>query len=648
MLRLALLLGTAGAAPLLGGLQVEGLVSPLAVAAPFPRFSWRTGALQQSYRLRVFSASTAQLLWDSGTVPSNASSQIAYAGAAALPADADFSWALDVALAGEGLLGASDAFSTAPLTTDLSGDWLGFADTLRADLRLSDAPITRARLHATAVGCYVLYVNGQRVSTELAPGFAHAPSARALYDTYNVAPLLRAGQENALGMRLGSCKWGAYGQYCTGTAAQCNAGWALLTVAQGGNVTTLASSPSAWSAANTSIVYENLWNGELLDSRLEQEGWAAPGFANASAWPSASLAQGTEDRIGPLTPSRAPPVLRGAPLTPATVTALSPTAFVFDLGPLSNMAGHCGLDLAPPPGEAPVPAGAVIQLLHGELLYQNGNGSVWNPYLPPWGTGQGALNSPHMNYTYVTRGGGQELMHLGPHFAYFGFKFIELRGWPYAAPPSPSALTCYFLHSDLPRTSGLSFSGSPALTALQTATLRTHLSNYVSLPTDCPQREKRGWTGDAQLTVHSGVMNFDTAAFYEGWWQSILDQQRIGCLPKGAAPGRVDGRAGAPIRPANWACDPPLKALPNLTLSQFQFGPVSDVVPREQLGMGYFIGDPSWEVAAVAVPYELLTQLGDARAVGENYDGPVSMLKWLNALGTTDPASAGLITWSCA
>jgi alpha-L-rhamnosidase len=206
-------------------------------------------------------------------------------------------------------------------------------------------------------------------------------------------------------------------------------------VAQGGNVTTLASGPGGWSAANTSIVYENLWNGELLDARLEQEGWAAPGFANASAWPSASLAQGTEDRIGPLTPSRAPPVLRGQPLTPAFVTALSPTAHVFDLGPLSNMAGHCGLDLTPPPGEAPVPAGAAIQLLHGELLYANGNGSVWNPYLPPWGTGQGALNSPHMNYTYVTRGGGRELMHRGPHFAYFGFKFIELRGWPYAAPP---------------------------------------------------------------------------------------------------------------------------------------------------------------------------------------------------------------------
>jgi hypothetical protein len=81
----------------------------------------------------------------------------------------------------------------------------------------------------------------------------------------------------------------------------------------------------------------------------------------------------------------------------------------------------------------------------------------------------------------------------------------------------------------------------------------------------------------------------------------------------------------------------------NLTLAQYQYGPVSDVVPREQLGMGYFIGDPSWEVAATTLPYELLTQLGDLEYVKANYDGPVSMMRWLNALGEADSASAGLI-----
>lgn len=159
-------------------------------------------------------------------------------------------------------------------------------------------------------------------------------------------------------------------------------------------------------------------------------------------------------------------------------------------------------------------------------------------------------------------------------------------------------------------------------------------------------REKRGWTGDAQLTAHSGMLNFESLAFYKAWHASILDQQVIGCLPAGEAPGRAGGVAGAPIRPLNWACDPP-SSLKNITLAQFQFGPVSDVVPREQVGMGYFIGDPSWEVAATTIPYELLTSGGDLDHTAATYtQGPYAMVRWLNALGEDEAASGGLITWS--
>lgn len=156
--------------------------------------------------------------------------------------------------------------------------------------------------------------------------------------------------------------------------------------------------------------------------------------------------------------------------------------------------------------------------------------------------------------------------------------------------------------------------------------------------------EKRGWTGDGQLTAHSAILNFQMLAFYENWWSSMLDQQRIGCLPAGEAPGRIGGKEGAPIRPHNWLCDAPA-AVSNITLAQYQYGPISDVVPREQIGMGYFIGDPSWEVAATTIPYELLTQQGDVAYVSSNYDGPVKLLAWLNALGQANSTSRGLITW---
>ena len=141
------------------------------------------------------------------------------------------------------------------------------------------------------------------------------------------------------------------------------------------------------------------------------------------------------------------------------------------------------------------------------------------------------------------------------------------------------------------------------------------------------------------------MLNFDALAFYEEWWKSMLDQQRIGCLPRGEAPGRVGGVAGAPIRPFNWVCDAPM--VPNITLAQYQYGPIGDVLPREQIQMGNFAGDPSWEVAAVVVPYELLTQYGDAAAVAAGYaDGPKSLVAFFGALGFADASSSGLITWS--
>jgi alpha-L-rhamnosidase len=635
-------LGLATSAPLLGDLQVDGLTAPLA-AALTPRFSWRVGGVQSTYRLVIASTQpSAAVQWDSGVVASNATWLIPYGAPSPLPPDADLTFTIYAELVGVGLVSATSPFSTAP-PAPLPGAWLGFADTLRGSLQLDAAPVLRARLHVTGVGCYKAYANGALLSPPLAPGFGFAPSARALFDTFDLTAALRQG-ENVVGLRLGSCKWGAWGQYCTGSAAQCNAGWAALRVEQeGGNSTTLATS-GAWLAANTSILEQNLWNGELFDARLEQVGWAEPAFANASAWAPATVVD-TADAIGPLMPSTFPPVeaVPVAPVGPPTAIAAANGAlvYVFDMG--ANVAGACGLVFSSLP---PLPPGVALQLLHGELLHP-GNGSVWNHYLPPGGTHQpNGLNQPAMNYTYITRGssGGEEVAR-GPHFSYFGFRYVEIRGWPFpATPPTAASLVCTALHTHLAPTGAVAFPGSPALDQLQAATLRTHLSNYVTLPTDCPQREKRGWTGDAQLTAHSGVLNFNALAFYEAWHASILDQQRIGCLPPGEPPGRVGGAAGAPIRPHNWACDPP-RGL-GLNLSQYQFGTVSDVVPREQLGMGYFIGDPSWQVAATRIPYELLTQLGDEAHVAANWDGPTLLLEFFNALGQANASWGGLIPWS--
>jgi hypothetical protein len=84
----------------------------------------------------------------------------------------------------------------------------------------------------------------------------------------------------------------------------------------------------------------------------------------------------------------------------------------------------------------------------------------------------------------------------------------------------------------------------------------------------------------------------------------------------------------------------------NISLAQYQYGPIGDVLPFEQIGMGNIAGDPSWEVLAVVLPSELLAQAGDLAAVAAGYDGPKSLLAFFNALGSADASSNGLITWS--
>jgi alpha-L-rhamnosidase len=424
------------------------------------------------------------------------------------PPDTDIAWTLSVTLSGVGVVSADAAFSTAP-APPLPGSWIGGFDTLRASLYLDAAPVLRARLHVTGVGCYHAYVNGKRVSEELSPGFGHAPNARTPFDTFDVAALLTpGGGENVVGVRLGSCKLGYVGQYCNDTATACNAAWAFLSVTQsGGNVTTLVSDGSAWHGANGPIVYQHLYNGEVYDARLEATGWDQPGFSPATPWAPVATPNKT-GVLGPLRPAVARPVVRATSQAPVAVIPQPDGSFVFDFG--VNMAGVCTLAVA----AASAPRGAVFTLYHGEVLYYAG-GPVHNTYdytpcVNRGGPPGSDVNCAKQNVTLIAAGGVD--VRLTAHFSYAGFRYVQLFGWAAAGnagPPPPGTLTCHFVHTDLPPSGGVSFGNasdptSATLNALQAAVVQTHLSNLVSVPTDCPQREKRGWTGDGQARGQRG------------------------------------------------------------------------------------------------------------------------------------------------
>jgi alpha-L-rhamnosidase len=510
----SLLLIPATCAQLLSDLRVNGVAAPLGVSASPPlRFSWRAATTQDSYRVTL--RGPTGVVFDTGA-KSGGSAFFEYNGTALSP-DADFSWDVLLFLRGVGEVGATAAFSTAPAGAPLPGAWVGGFPLLRAPFFLSPARIVRARLHAAGVGCFHAWVNGVRVTDELSPGWGHAPSARSPFYSYDVAPLLSLGGESVLAFALGSCKFGMYGQYCgAGTPDACNAAWALLRVEQeGGNVTALSSSAAWFAGGSGPTVAQHLYAGETHDARLEQEGWSAPGFAPAAPWPPARAMNASALLLGPLVPAITPAAVAGEPLPlagpPVPLTDRGTAALLYDFS--FTAAALCTLDVAP---LAP-PAGAAFTLTFGEVRQGfpapfQADTPMYRPFTSncgcpssaaAWPSPPCACNCAPQNQTYIAA--AKTLHTYTPSFFYSAGRYVQLSvsNWP-GAPAlgtiPATTVTCRRLYSGgldppLLRTS---FPSAPALEALQAMTVRTHLANYITVPSDCPHRERRGWTGDGR------------------------------------------------------------------------------------------------------------------------------------------------------
>lgn len=164
------------------------------------------------------------------------------------------------------------------------------------------------------------------------------------------------------------------------------------------------------------------------------------------------------------------------------------------------------------------------RLKHGELLNESGTvntGNIDYHYRPIDG-------SDPFQEDIVILSGTQDT--FSPKFNYKGFQYVEVSA------SSPIVLTknnlvAWEMHSDVP-VKGTWHSSSDMLNRLWRATNRSYLSNLFGYPTDCPQREKNGWTGDAHLAMEVGLFNYDVITIYEKWMNDFIDEQRPdGMLP---------------------------------------------------------------------------------------------------------------------
>src|SRR5690606_22246609 len=212
----------------------------------------------------------------------------------------------------------------------------------------------------------------------------------------------------------------------------------------------------------------------------------------------------------PLVTAQVMPPISGEEMGFSKMERRSDRRYIFDLG--RNIAGVTELRIK---GEK----GTQIRVTHSEVLDSLGNLDLSNinvHYRP-----KDTLD-PFQTDVYTLKGKGEEIFR--PRFNYKGFQYVEVAGdRPFDL--ELGDLSAYFMHSGV-RTIGKSHSSNRRIQKTWDSTNASYLSNLFGFPTDCPQREKNGWTGDAHINIHAGLYNLDAIAVYEKWMDDHRDEQQ--------------------------------------------------------------------------------------------------------------------------
>lgn len=510
-------------------LRCENLVEPIYIDSEAPRLSWKTQAsgkdwLQSAYRIIVSSSEQGLKsdngdLWDTGKVQSAESYNIVYRGKK-LTSNSQYFWKVQVWDKGE----SSSAWSKAGkwqmgllAPNDWGGSqWIGNgkegpAPYLRHGFELRSG-IKRARLFAAAPGYAKVFLNGKavadkgKVEVEREPGYTNFDK-RVLYSGYDVTKLIKSGK-NALGAILGT---GWYDVHDVATWHFERAAWRgrprtriVLMVEYLNGTTDQVVSNADWKVSTGPILTDGIYTGETYDARKELKDWHKASYDDIG-WASATILDAPKGR---LVANSCPPVVIGETIKPIAISEPKPGVFIIDFG--QNMSGHAELKVNEP-------SGTTIRLRYSERVGKDGmiERSAIERFMdkttPP---------QPFQTDTYICKGGGTETWEQ--IFSYSGFRYMEVSGMSKA--PTLENFRGRFAYTDLK--DGGSFSCSnETLNKIQHATRYAYLSNAQNIFTDCPQREKNGWTGDAHLAAELGIMNFDSVSLYEKWLNDVADAQ---------------------------------------------------------------------------------------------------------------------------
>jgi alpha-L-rhamnosidase len=594
-------------------LRCNHTTNPIGIDDVKPMLSWKLASnenaiSQVAYQIIVGLENNPEtkVVWNSGKVTSSQSAFVSYAGKR-LEYGKRYYWKVkvwdnkgressfsDVAFWETTLDGsnwkadwisAPAVFDFAKLNRDryavirgAKADFLEPLPLLRKSFSVNER-VKQARLYIAAPGFHETYINGKKLGDDvLNPSFTNYDKT-VLYNVYDVTAHVKPG-ENAAGVMLGN---GWYNSTSKEVWGFDKAPWRddptlrfQLEIEYTDGTKQLVLSDASWIAKQGPITFSAVRQGEYYDARLEVEKWSEAGIDEKS-WTAVRKVQGP---VGTLRPQLIPATKVMKTFSPVQTKELPNGDIVYDFG--QNIAGFVNVTLS---GEK----GSRVQFLYAEKINAKGEADQS-------GINNLLADSLFQVDRYTLNGSGDETW--SPRFVYHGFRYIQVsfKGQK----PSIKSITSSATHTSFEDAGSFSCSNE-LINKIQNATQWSYRNNFVGFPTDCPQREKNGWTGDAQLACETGLTNFNSFTSYQKWSVDIKDEQQ----PNGSLPG---------------------------------------IIPTA--GWGYYWGNgPAWDIACVVTPWTSYLYTGDTRALSDNYDVIKKYVDYMNSRSPELITEFGLGDW---
>lgn len=577
-------------------LKTDYIENPIGIDHSAPRLSWRiddtrTGARQTAYRI-IVDIDSQQVknnkgaIWDTQKV--NAEDRIITYSGTSLNPFTRYYWRV-ITWDGENKENASAvcSFETGMMGIEnWQGAWIGDGK----DIHFEPAPYFRkqfsaqkqiksARAYIAVAGLYELYINGEKIGNHRLDPLYTRFDRRNFYVTYDVTSQLQKG-ENAIGVLLGN---GWYNHQSLGVWDFHRAPWRNrptfcldLRITYTDGTTETIPTDLSWKTSSGGVIFNSIYTAEHYDARLEQKGWNRPGYDD-SPWQGVRLRPTPSQNI---VSQQVQPIRNVQALPTRTFRKIDDKTYLFDFG--QNIAGVTCIKVS---GKE----GTELRIKHGERLYDNGRIDMSNIDVYYRGDKE---KDPFQTDILILSGKGED--EFMAKFNYKGFRYVEVTSTE-PVELNANSMTAYFMHSDVASVGQIKTSNE-LINKLWWATNNAYLSNLMGYPTDCPQREKNGWTGDGHFAIETALYNFDGITVYEKWLADHRDEQQ----PNGVLP---------------------------------------DIIPTGGWGYGTHNG-LDWTSTIAIIPWEIYKFYGDSKLLSDCYE---NIKRYVDYVDRTSPD--GLTSW---